>query len=198
MIILTAVTAYIVCIAILVVIEFGETCIQLAIENIQVHGIAVKDIFINCLLPVPTLGDSDIVSIGLLGLLALARDDIRLLPIAHVIGEAVIPAVHLLHKTPRPACMPLRILKDGLSFSTRGVIARVRGVDTIPVITLDDGIVISGRRITGKCLATRIKSVDVPTLCVILSLRLAEIIGHPRCKVVVAQLKESCDIVLAT
>ena len=77
-----------------VIVELG---IHLGKESVQVHAIAVKDIFIDFFLVIPALGDSDIVGVCFLPLGAASADDIGTAVIVDVIAIAVISLIQLIH-----------------------------------------------------------------------------------------------------
>ena len=74
----------------------------------------------------------------------------------------------------------------------------IGGIDTIPMVTVQDAVVIGRRIVVTEAHAALVTSGDVPTLRVVVALRLAQIVCHPRGDVVVGKVKEGCHVVLAT
>ena len=198
MIVTACVTADVIDIALLVVVILRETCLQLTLEGIQVHAVGVEDILIHLFHVVPALGNVYLVGVGLLGLLAATADDVRRHPIVHRIGEAVALGVELLHTAAAPSGMVLRVGQYLLSLRAVRVEVGVGGVDTIPMVTVQNTVVIGRRIVVTEAYAALVSSGNVPTLCIVVALRLAQIVCHPRGDVVVGEVEEGCHVVLAT
>ena len=139
-----------------------------------------------------------LVGVGLLGLLAATADDVRRHPIVHRIGEAVALGVELLHTAAAPSGMVLRVGQYLLSLRAVRVEVGVGGVDTIPMVTVQNTVVIGRRIVVTEAYAALVSSGNVPTLCIVVALRLAQIVCHPRGDVVVGEVEEGCHVVLAT
>ena len=198
LIVTACVTADVIDIALLVVVILRETCLQLTLEGIQVHAVGVEDILIHLFHVVPALGNVYLVGVGLLGLLAATADDVRRHPIVHRIGEAVALGVELLHTAAAPSGMVLRVDQYLLSLRAVRVEVGVGGVDTIPMVTVQNTVVIGRRIVVTEAYAALVSSGNVPTLCIVVALRLAQIVCHPRGDVVVGEVEEGCHVVLAT
>ena len=198
LVVAACITADVIDIALFVVVVLRETCLQLAFEGIQVHTVGVEDILIHLFYVVPTLGDVYLVGIGFLGLLAATADDVRGHPVVHRIGEAVVLCIELLHTAATPSGMVFRDCQYLLSLRAVRVEVGVGSIDAIPMVTVQNAVVIGRRIVVTEAHAALVSSGDVPTLRVVVALRLAQIVCHPRGDVVVGEVEEGCHVVLAT
>ena len=198
LVVTACVTADVIDIALFIVVIFREMCLQLSLKGVQVHAVGVEDILIHLFHVVPTLGDVYLIGIRFLRLLVATADDVRGHPVVHRIGEAVILCVELLHTAATPSGMVLRVGQYLLSLRAIRVEVGVGSVDTIPMVTVQNAVVIGRRIVVTEAHAALVSSGDVPTLRVVVALRLAQIVGHPRGDVVVGEVKEGCHVVLAT
>ncbi len=93
--------------------------------------------------------------------------------------------------------MVLRVLKDCFLLTAVRIEIGIRGVDAVPVVAVQDAVVVGRRIIVAETHASSVPSCDVPPLRVVVALRLVKIVGHPRSQVVVADVEELCHAVLA-
>ena len=143
LIVVACATAYIVGIAFFIVVQFILSGLQLRLEGVQVHRIGVEDGLIHFFHLIPTLIHLYLIGVCLLLLsFLLAADDITVHPVTDAIGKAVFLVVLLLHLCSRPSCMILRVLQDGFLLAAVGIEVGIRGVDSIPVVTFQDAVVI--------------------------------------------------------
>lgn len=66
-----------------------------------------------------------------------------------------------------------------------GIEVRVGSIETCPVVTVDDAVVICRRIVVTETDIALVTPDDIPALGVVAALRPAQIVGHPRGDVVV-------------
>ena len=176
LVVTACVTADVIDITLFVVVIFREACLQLTLEGIQIHAVGVEDILIHLFYVVPTLGNVYLVCVCFLGLLAATADDVRRHPVVHRIGEAIVLCVELLHTAATPSGMVLRVGQYLLSLRAVGVEVGVERIDAIPMVTVQNAVVIGRRIVVTEAHAALVSSGDVPTLRVVVALRLAQIV----------------------
>ena len=111
---------------------------------------------------------------------------------------AVIWVVELLHTATAPTCMILRVLKCCLSLWGRRIKIRIFCADAIPMVTIQNSIVIRRRVVVAEFLASLVNTVDVPSLCVILSHGFTGIVGYPCRSIVIRQREKVGNAILST
>ena len=93
--------------------------------------------------------------------------------------------------------MALGVLEDSLVLRGTGIEAGIGGVDAIPMVTIEDGIIIGRRCIVTEHFRTGIPAVDIDPLGVVLALGGLGIVVNPFGEVVVADVEQVIDLVLA-
>ena len=68
--------------------------------------------------------------------------------------------------------MILRVLQDGFFLAIVGIEVGILGVDSVPVVALQDAVVIGGRYIVAQFFSSLVSSGDIPSLRVVVSCRL--------------------------
>ena len=166
--------------AFLIVIVVGKMGIQAGLESCQVHRIGVEHILIDFIPVIPRLRDMNLVSIrlGILTALFLAQNICQAVIVDGIV-ETIVVVIQLLYAATALSCMVLRVLQCSLSFATIGPVVGIHGIDTIPMIAIEDAIVIGGRGIVAKRNATLVNSVDIPALSVVLSHPFTGIVSKP-------------------
>ena len=94
--------------------------------------------------------------------------------------------------------MILRVLQDGFLLAIVGIEVGILGVDSVPVVAFQDAVVIGGRYIVAQFFSSLVSSGDIPSLRVVVSCRLIQIVRHPRGEVIVGKREKSCHVVLAS
>lgn len=86
--------------------------------------------------------------------------------------------------------MCLRVLENGFALTAVRTKVRVFGVDSVPVIAIQDAVVIGRRFIVAQCFATLVNPVDIPPLGVVPAHAVVIEQGLPLCEVVIGEVEE--------
>ena len=86
--------------------------------------------------------------------------------------------------------MCLGVLENGFTLTAVRTEIRVFGVDSVPVIAIQDAVVIGWRFIVTQCFATLVNPIDVPSLGVVPTHAIVIEQGLPLCEVVIGEVEE--------
>ena len=145
LIVVPRVGSYVIDIAVLVLVEFRQTGIELRLEGLQIHSVGIEYLFIHDFLMVPAFLDMYLVGVSLLCLLAAAADDVGVLPVVDAVSVAVILVVELLYTVSRPSGISFRVGESLFPLRGIGIKTGVARFETGPLTAVQDAVVVRGR-----------------------------------------------------
>ena len=75
--------------------------------------------------------------------------------------------------------MILGVLQCSLSFAAGWPVVRIAGTDTIPMVTIEDAVIIGGRIIVTQFDAAPVHTIDIPSLSIVLTHTFTGIVCYP-------------------
>ena len=189
---------YIIGVAVLVFVELRKPDIQLRPKRVQVHRVGIEDFLIDDLFFVPAFAHMDFVCVCLFGLLVFLADDVSTHPIVDAVVEPVVLVVQLSHAASRPAGISFRIGKYLFPLRGVGIEIRVARVEPHPCAPVQDAVVVRRRIVVAQRYAPLVTPGNVPPLRVIVPHRFVQVVGHPRRKIVVAEVEQTGYVIRTT
>ena len=93
--------------------------------------------------------------------------------------------------------MILRVAEDSLILCAAWRETGIAGIDAVPVVAIDNGIVVSRRTVVTKCLGALVTTVDIHALGIVPSYGRLTVVVQPTGDVVVAEFEQLADAVHA-